>query len=254
MADSSQSLRNFWSINLHWRDGSHDPSLLSQCTKRSEDYVVLDDSPTIVNWNGLDLTEQAEITPTLDTANNWIIFTHPLGTEDTATPTPPIPKGAQRILYTKGKAGRERGWWRTGTDKLASYGLDTDVWISQNSTISDSNIIALEALLQTKSEKDLLYMRSEGVEPIYWAGTESGLMDIYNFPGVIYATDDSKGSTGMGAGLTGTIPKEGGDAGLGEATVAARPAGPNLRQHVWLLKIPSPTTKPLRFSRIPKDS
>jgi len=50
--------------------------------------------------------------------------------------------------------------------------------------ISDSNIIALEALLQTKSDKDLPDMRSEGVEPIYWAGTESGLMDIYNFPGI----------------------------------------------------------------------
>jgi len=81
---------------------------------------VLDDSPIIVNWNGLDPTEQAEITPTLETAYNWIIFTHPLGAENAATPTPPIPKGAQRILHTKGKAGRERGWWRTGTDKLAS--------------------------------------------------------------------------------------------------------------------------------------
>jgi len=75
------------------------------------------------------------------------------------------------------------------------------VWISKNSTISDSNIIALEALLKTKSETDLPDMRSEGVEPIYWAGTESGLMDIYNFPVVIYATDGSKGSTGMGAGF-----------------------------------------------------
>ena len=26
-------------------------------------------------------------------------------------------------------------------------------------------------------------------------------MEIYNFPGVIYATDGSKGSTGMGAGF-----------------------------------------------------
>jgi len=86
-------------------------------------------------------------------------------------------------------------------DKLALYGLETEVWISQNSTIPDSNIIALEALLHTKSEKDLPDMRSEGVEPIYWAGTESGLMEIYNFPGVIYATDGSKGSTGMGAGF-----------------------------------------------------
>ena len=71
---------------------------------------------------------------------------------------------------------QERGWWRTGTDKLASYGLETEVWISENSTISDSN-------------------------PIYWAGTESGLMEIYNFPEAIYATDGSKGNTGMGAGV-----------------------------------------------------
>jgi len=67
--------------------------------------------------------------------------------------------------------------------------------------ISDSNILALDALLQKKSDKDLPDMRSDGVEPIYWAGTESGLMDLYNFPGVIYATDGSKGSTGMGAGF-----------------------------------------------------
>jgi len=49
---------------------------------------------------------------------------------------------------------------------LASYGLDTTVWISQDSTISNSNILALEALLQTKSEKDLPDRRSEGVELI----------------------------------------------------------------------------------------
>jgi len=73
-------------------------------------------------------------------------------------------------------------------------------------------------------------------------------MDIYNFPGVLYATDGSKGSTGMVAGFTGTISKEVGAAGSGETSVAARPAGPNLRQRVWLLKIPSPMTNPLRFS------
>ena len=37
-------------------------------------------------------------------------------------------------------------------------------------------------------------------------------------------------------GFTGTIPKEVGAAGSGEASVAARPAGPNLRQRVWLLE------------------
>jgi len=60
-------------------------------------------------------------------------------------------------------------------------------------------MLVLEELLQTKSEKDLPDMRSDEVESIYWAGPESGLMDIYNFPGVIYATDGLKRSKGMGA-------------------------------------------------------
>ena len=86
---------------------------------------AFDDSPVIVNWNGLDPSEQADVTPTLEAANYWIIFTYPLGPEKSVTL--PIPNGAQRILYTKGKAGRERGWRRTGTEKLASYSLDTEV-------------------------------------------------------------------------------------------------------------------------------
>jgi len=51
--------------------------------------------------------------------------------------------------------------------------------------------------------------------------------------------------------FTDTIAKEVGAAGSGGASVAARPVGPNLRQRVWLLKISSPMTNPLRFSRIP---
>ena len=37
-----------------------------------------------------------------------------------------MPDG-KTILVMEYKAGRERGWWRTGTDKLASYGLETEV-------------------------------------------------------------------------------------------------------------------------------
>jgi len=46
--------------------------------------------------------------------------------------TPPIPAGAKRILYTTGNASREKGWWRTGTDKFAFHSLDKIsqlVWI-----------------------------------------------------------------------------------------------------------------------------
>ena len=94
------------------------PFFLNARRRAKITWGVLDDSPVIVNWIGLDPSEQAEITPTLVSTDNWIIFTYPLGPEKTATP--PIPTGAQEIPHTKGKAGRERGLWRTGTDKLAS--------------------------------------------------------------------------------------------------------------------------------------
>jgi len=167
MAGSSQSLRIFGAKTYIGETDLTTPPFFPNARRGAKiTSGALDDSPVIVNWNSLDPSEQAEIIPTLEAANNWIIFTHPLGPEKATTPTAQIPKGAQRILYTKGKAGRERGWWRTGTDKPASYGLDTEMWISQNSTISDSNILALAVLLQMKSEKDLPDMRSEGVEPI----------------------------------------------------------------------------------------
>jgi len=58
----------------------------------------------------------------LEAAKNWIIFTHPLGPEKSVTP--PIPSGAQGILYTKAKPAEREGGG--GRDKLASYGLDTE--------------------------------------------------------------------------------------------------------------------------------
>ena len=177
---------------------------------------MMDVSPIIVNWSGLDAQEQAEITPLLASTDNWIILTHPLGPEKAITP--PIPVGAKRILQTKGKASRERGWWKTGHDKLASCGIDTEVWISQGSSITRDDVLDLEDQLQANSEKDLPDMRKEGVESIYWAGTESGLMDIYNFPGVIYATDGSKSSKGMGAGFYRHDTKGGGCCRVGEGT------------------------------------
>jgi len=60
-------------------------------------------------------------------------------------------------------------------------------------------------------------MRSDGVELIYWAGTESGLMDIYKFPMIIYATDGSKSSKRM-AGFYRHDTKRGGCCRVGGGT------------------------------------
>jgi len=87
------------------------------------------------------------------------------------------------ILKAK-PAGREGGGGgeRTNLPRTAWTPKCGSVW-------SHSFILALQSLLQAKSEKDLSDMQSDGVESTYWAGTESGLMDIYNILGVIYATD-----------------------------------------------------------------
>jgi len=70
-------------------------------------------------------------------------------------------------------------------------------------------------------------------------------MDIYNFLGVIYATDRSKSSRGMGFyqhDTTDSTPKEVVAAGWVEAMEEDRPAGPILRWHTWPSRTPSPTT------------
>jgi len=79
-------------------------------------------------------------------------------------------------------------------------------------------MVDLEQLLKVESEKDLPDMCSDGVELIYWAGTESGFMDIHNFPGAICATDISKSSKGMGASFYRHDTKGGGCCRVGRGT------------------------------------
>jgi len=69
------------------------------------------------------------------------------------------------------------------------------------------------------------------MESIYWAGTESGLMDIYNFPGVIYATDGSKSIKGMGSGFYQHDTKGVAVARWGEARERGPQVGMNFLRH-----------------------
>jgi len=89
--------------------------------------------------------------------DNWVLLTHPLGPAKSTTP--PFPRGAPRILHTKGNASREKRWWKTGIDKLASHSLETEVCLSPNSHASSEPILELEGFLNTESLKDLPDMR-----------------------------------------------------------------------------------------------
>ena len=65
----------------------------------------------------------------------------------------------------------------------------------------------LEVLLTSTDAKDRPAQNSAGHENEYWVGTEVGLLNIPKFKGIIYATDGSQSSEGMGAGfytVTGT--------------------------------------------------
>lgn len=82
--------------------------------------------------------------------------------------------------------------------------------------------------LNSESFKDLPDMRADRVQNAYWPGTESGLIDIPHFPGVIYATDGSHSDKGMGAGFCHHGTKGGGCCMVGGGSGGAPRAGPNL--------------------------
>jgi len=60
--------------------------------------------------------------------------------------------------------------------------------------------IAMQEALEEESTKDTPSFGSENLEEIHRAGTEAGLLGIYNFPGAVYATDGSNDKGFMGAG------------------------------------------------------
>ena len=79
------------------------------------------------------------------------------------------------------------------------YDRKVEVWISSRHSIPQNLLDDLEALLNSSSAKDAPHNGTEGVEGVYWAGTDAGLMDILRFPGLIYATDGSQEKGNMGA-------------------------------------------------------
>jgi len=62
--------------------------------------------PMVINWPGLNDNEKEELIPTLSTTNNWILLTHPQGSNNKFWP----PFGeSQRIAMANGKCSRHKG-------------------------------------------------------------------------------------------------------------------------------------------------
>ena len=107
---------------------------------------------------------------------------------------------SQRIARADGKCSRHTGWWCEGKDELATHSMTTEVWISTRGQISEATRLAIQEALKEESTKDTPSFGSEDLEEIHRAGTEAGLLGIYNFPGAVYATDGSNDKGIMGAG------------------------------------------------------
>ena len=81
--------------------------------------------------------------------------------------------------------------------------MTTEVWISTRGPgkIPETTWTAIYEDLEADNTKDTPSFGSEDLEDIYRAGTEAGLLGIYNFPGAVYATDGSNDKGVMGAGF-----------------------------------------------------
>ena len=178
------------------------------------------EGPLIINWCGLSAEQQIKLIPKLRHKTDWIILSIITGNKTTLTP--PL-KGAKLVARASGNASRKKSWWMEGDDGLVSYSFSTTVWIHDRILVEGSphcplyknstplqEFEPLRIALNTNSKKDGPERNKEGVEEIYWAGPETGLLRIPEFPGVIYATDGSKTNEGMGAGFYRHDTKQGG--------------------------------------------
>ena len=152
----------------------------------------------VIDWSGLTDEEKTELILTLSTTDNWILLTHPLGAKNKSQP--PL-KESQRIARAEGKCSRHKRWWREGKDEFATHSMTTEVWMSTRGRISEATCIALQEALEEDNKKDTPSFEREDLEEIHKAGTEAGLLGIYNFPGLVYATDGSNVRGFMGVGF-----------------------------------------------------
>jgi len=83
---------------------------------------------------------------------------------------------------------------------LATHSMTTKVWISTREKIPEITRTAIQEALEADNSKDTPSFGSEDLEEIHRAGTEAGLLGLYNFPGAVYATDGSNDKGVMKAG------------------------------------------------------
>ncbi len=99
----------------------------------------------------------------------------------------------------QGKVYRERGWWMSGRDSLASYATPLEGWVSKGQTRDAQHISALTRALQNTAAHDPPLFDISKMAQLFREGTEMGLLGLHSSSHHVYATDGSLEAGHMGA-------------------------------------------------------
>jgi hypothetical protein len=160
----------------------------------------LEDSPLVMSL--ADFTDNdfvEKYVPHLQHCLNWVILTPPL-TEDSKKKSF-LDRYGNMISTGQGKVFRERGWWRSGQDKLASYATPLEGWVAKGQLLDVGLISALTGALQTTALNEKPFLDDSILAHCYRQGTEMGLLGLHSIQRDIYATDGSLEGGKMGAGV-----------------------------------------------------
>jgi hypothetical protein len=80
------------------------------------------------------------------------------------------------ISTGQGKVFRERGWWRSGQDKLASYATPLEGWVAKGQILDVGLISALTGALQNTALNEKPFLDDSILAHYYRQGTEMGLL------------------------------------------------------------------------------
>jgi ribonuclease HI len=137
--------------------------------------------------------------PHLQRRQDWVIL------------TPPLPNGAKKkafleqyghkVAIGQGKVYRERGWWMSGRDALASYATPLEGWVSKGQTPDTKRVSALTSVFQNTAAHDPPLFDTSKMAQLFREGTEMGLLGLHSSAHHVYATDGSLEGGHMGAGV-----------------------------------------------------
>ena len=102
---------------------------------------------------------------------------------------------------TRGRACRQRGWWKTGNVAASACSVGMTAWVHRDCTMVDqATIESLQQAWECTEEKDECLVEPVGLERDYWLGSEAGRVGSYEFQGAVFGIDGSNHKGCMGSG------------------------------------------------------